>query len=89
MSNFRPKDIENVIKASQTANLLFSDLRDIVSSENMLLSDMAVEMIEVVSKVEKKLERLAIFLQEENLSMPNQSLDETSYAEKREESPNP
>jgi hypothetical protein len=89
MSNFRPKDIENVIKASQTANLLFSDLRDIVSSENMLLSDMAVEMIEVVSRVEKKLERLAIFLQEESLSMPNRSLAETSYAGKPEELPNP
>jgi len=35
-------DQENVVKASQTANLLTQDLRDLVKSNNPLLVDIAL-----------------------------------------------
>jgi len=89
MREIKPQEIESVIKAKQNAHLLSSDLINVASSENGLLSDAALDLLKVVSEVERKLERLVLALGEEDLSMPNQSLAEKSYAAKREDILNP
>jgi hypothetical protein len=48
---------ENVMKASQTANLLVQDLQAMVKSDNLLLSDLALDLLEVVVRVEQRLKR--------------------------------
>jgi hypothetical protein len=58
MSKITAQDIENLTKAAQTANLLASDLRAVVSSESALVGDVALDLLEVVSQVEKRLARL-------------------------------
>ena len=63
MSKITTQDIENLTKAAQTANLLFADLKSVVSSESILLSDAAMELLEVVSQTEQKLERLVMAAQ--------------------------
>ena len=52
-------DQESVVKGSQTANLLVSDLRAMVQSENILLSDIALEMLEQAVRIEQRLKRIA------------------------------
>ena len=89
MNRIEPQDVENVTKAKQAAHLLSSELIDVASSKNGLLSDAALDLLKVVSEVEKKLKRLALAVGEEELSMPNQSLDEISCATDREDTPNP
>lgn len=51
-------DQENVVKASQTANLLTQDLRDLVKSNNPLLADIALEILEQVAHIEQRLKRI-------------------------------
>lgn len=53
-------DLENVTKASQTAQLLFSDLHDLVLSDNLILSDIALAEIEIVQTLRQRLDRLAL-----------------------------
>ena len=53
------QDKENVIKASQTANLLAQDLQSIVKSDDPLLSDLALELLEPVVRIEQRLKRVA------------------------------
>ena len=52
------QDQENVVKACQTANLLVQDLRAMLHSDNLLLSDIAMEILEQAVKVENRLKRL-------------------------------
>lgn len=52
------QDKERVVKASQTANLLVGDLRDMVKTENLLLSDFALETLELAVRVEQRLKRI-------------------------------
>ena len=51
-------DQENVVKTSQTANLLVQDLRGLLHSGNPLLADIALEILEQAVKVESRLNRL-------------------------------
>ena len=52
------QDQENVVKACQTANLLVQDLRAMLHSDNPLLADIAMEILEQAVKVENRLKRL-------------------------------
>ncbi len=51
-------DRKRIVKASQTANLLVSDLRALVNSPNPLLADIALEVLQKVVEVETKLKRI-------------------------------
>lgn len=46
---------ENIIKAQQCSNLLRQDLRAILSTENALLADAALELIQLLSQIDRKL----------------------------------
>lgn len=52
------RDIENATKAAQTASLLASDLRALVVSGNLLLSDIALAELVIVTALQTRLERL-------------------------------
>ena len=51
-------DRERVVKSVQTADLLVQDLRDLVKSENPLLSDIALELLKPAAEVEQRLKRI-------------------------------
>lgn len=46
---------ENIIKAQQGSNLLLQDLRAILSTENALLADAALELIYLLNQIDRKL----------------------------------
>ncbi len=51
---------ERLVKAEQTADLLASDLRDILThSDNLPLEEIMVEAIEQVEKIRRRLKRFA------------------------------
>jgi len=52
------QDRKNVVKASQTANLLVQDLRELLHSDNPLLADIAMEILKQAAEVENRLKRL-------------------------------
>lgn len=52
------KDQENLTKAAQTAELLGQDLRELVKSENPLLADIALELLESSSAIEHRIKRI-------------------------------
>ncbi|WP_124949382.1 hypothetical protein [Sulfuriferula thiophila] len=51
-------DQENVLKSSQTANLLVQNLRDLVKSGNPLLAEMAFEILQQAVQIEQRLKRI-------------------------------
>jgi hypothetical protein len=51
-------DKENIAKAVDSANFLLNDLKGLVYSKNSYLSDIALELMEVVVKVEHRLKRI-------------------------------
>lgn len=50
---------EHIIKAMDSVGFAISDLRAIVSSDNVLLAEHAMDMLEVLYKLENKLKRIA------------------------------
>lgn len=46
---------ENIIKAQQGADILRQDLRAILSTKNALLADAALELIQLLSQIDRKL----------------------------------
>jgi hypothetical protein len=52
-------DQENLLKSSQTANLLVQDLRDLVKSDNPLLTEIAIEILQQAVQIEQRLNRIA------------------------------
>lgn len=46
---------ENIIKAQQGSDLLRQDLRAILSTENALLADAALELIYLLNQIDRKL----------------------------------
>ncbi len=52
------RDLENVTKAAQCAALLCSDLRALVCSDNLLLSDATLAELERVTALHIRLQRL-------------------------------
>lgn len=51
-------DKENLVKSSQTANLLVQDLRDLVKSANPLLTEIAIEILQQAVQIEQRLNRI-------------------------------
>ena len=51
-------DKENLVKSSQTANLLVQDLRDLVKAANPLLAEIAIEILQQAVQVEQRLNRI-------------------------------
>jgi len=51
-------DKENLTKASQGANLFVQDLRQLVNSDNPLLGEIAIEILQQAVLLEQKLNRL-------------------------------
>ena len=50
---------ERVVKAAQTSNLLVQDLRELVKTDNLLLSEfVALELLKQAVEVERKLKRI-------------------------------
>jgi len=54
------QDKENLIKSSQTANLLVQDLRYLLKSDNLLLSDFAIEILQQAAQIEQRLSRIKL-----------------------------
>ena len=46
-------DKENLVKSSQTANLLVQDLRDLVKSANPLLAEIVIEILQQAVQIEQ------------------------------------
>lgn len=53
------QDKENLIKACQTANLMAMDLKELTASENILLSELVIDLHKQVLEVEQKLLRIS------------------------------
>ena len=51
-------DKENLVKSSQTANLLVQDLRDLVKSANPLLAEIVSEILQQAVQIEQRLNRI-------------------------------
>lgn len=52
-------DLENTTKAAQCAALLCEDLRELVRSDNLLLSDIAMQHLGFAQNLKANLDRLA------------------------------
>ena len=52
------KDREAVIKATQSAHFLHQDLQNLVSADHPLLGDYALDLLNALVVIEKKLQRL-------------------------------
>ena len=57
------QDQENLVKSSQTSELLIQDLRDLVKSNNPLLSDIVLEILQQAVQIEMRLSRLVSITQ--------------------------
>lgn len=60
--NFAPKDLEHATKALHAAQFLISDLRSLVSSENLLLSDIAIRLLTDAAAMADRLDRVVVAL---------------------------
>ncbi len=58
-------DKENLVKASQTANLLVKDLRDLVKADNPLLADIAIEILQQTVQIEQRLNQIDVIINPE------------------------
>ena len=56
-------DKEKVVKSSQTANLLVQDLRELVKSDNLLLGEIALEILREAVQIEQRLKRIESIIQ--------------------------
>ena len=53
-----PADHENLVKSSQTANLLVQDLRELIKCDNPLLGELAIEILQQAVQIEQRLKRI-------------------------------
>jgi len=51
-------DKYNLVKSSQTTNLLVQDLRDLVKAANPLLAEIAIEILQQAVQIEQRLNRI-------------------------------
>lgn len=56
-------DLENAIKSEQTANLLIQDLRQLLKTPNLLLSELTLKNLEQAVAIETNLKRIVQALQ--------------------------
>ena len=59
-------DQENLAKSNQTTQLLLQDLQALTGSDNLLLGDIALELMKQVSQVEWRLNRIMLMTKNEN-----------------------
>jgi SepF-like predicted cell division protein (DUF552 family) len=52
-------DLENLTKATQTSQLLVSDIQDLHKSENAILSSVAYDLLKEAAELHLKLKRLS------------------------------
>lgn len=52
------KDQENLQRAQQSTSLAVSALRQLASADNTLLSEIAIDQLEVLAKIDLKMQRL-------------------------------
>lgn len=58
MKDVMASDIENAKKAAQSAAFLCNDLQQLVGCLNRLVSDLALDELEIAAKLRTRLERL-------------------------------
>jgi hypothetical protein len=58
-------DKENLVKSSQTANLLVQDLRDLVKAANPLLAEISIEILQQAVQIEQRLSRIELITRPE------------------------
>lgn len=56
--NITAQDQENATKASHSASFLVSDLRELVASKNLLISDVAMDLLDRSVEIERYLSRM-------------------------------
>lgn len=61
-------DKENLVKSSQTANLLVQDLRDLVKAVNSLLAEIAIEILQQTVQIEQRLNRIESITRPEEMT---------------------
>ncbi len=59
-------DQENLAKSNQSTQLLLQDLQALTGSDNLLLGDIALELMKQVSQVEWRLNRIMLMTKNEN-----------------------
>ncbi len=59
-------DQENLVKSNQSTRLLLQDLQALTGSANLLLGDIALELMKQVSQVEWRLNRIMLMTKNEN-----------------------
>ena len=57
------KDEEHLIKASHSVSFLVQDLSDLVKSNNPLMSDIALEILQQATQVENRLKRVLALIE--------------------------
>ena len=56
----KPRDKENLEKAQQAVDLAQQAIKDIIKAEDPLLAELGLEMMEHISKLNQKLQRLLV-----------------------------
>ena len=56
--SYTNKDRETIIKATQSAHFLHQDLQGLVAADHPLLGDYALDLLDALVVIEKKLQRL-------------------------------
>lgn len=62
------RDQENLLKSGQTANLLVQDLQALSRSDNPLLSEIALEVLQQAALLEKRLSRIEMITRKKEAS---------------------
>jgi hypothetical protein len=62
------QDQENLVKSSQTANLLVQALQALSRSDNPLLSEIALEVLQQAALLEKRLSRIEMITRKKEAS---------------------
>ena len=63
---FSDNDKRNVEMTSQAANLLVQNLQGLVKSNNPLLADIALEMLQQALQIEQRLQRVNVITRSES-----------------------
>ena len=64
-------DLENAIKTEQGANLLIQDLRELLKTDNLLLSELALKNLEQAVAIETNMKRIVSILKNQETEKPS------------------
>ena len=59
-------DQENLAKSNQSTKLLLQDLQALTGSANLLLGDVALELMKQAAQIEWRLDRIMLMIKNEN-----------------------